>query len=542
MKVVWKIAALVAGCALAIWLLVQSTIVNSQEHERYSRDLRRLRELDAAIDQNVLKVRIGLLSYYDPLAQETAGVRRIRASLDRMPTFLDASSRAELAAALTAFDASFAEKELLVERCKSQHALLQNSLTYFPHAVSLLTSAPPGGDGPPTFAPALLQMLRDLLVYQQAGGRELASNVERQMAALEAVPAPGIARADAPTLAGALAHARMILKTKPVLDALLVEESSLPTAQRAEESYTIYQHDYEAAQSRARRYRLALYLVGLGALLAAAVATISQLRNAGRALRQSNEQLQAARRAADHANAEKSRFLANMSHEIRTPMNAIIGFSELLIENAEDEANMAALPDLRKIAGAGRQLLSLINEILDLSKVEAGKMTLNPVTFQIEEFVDDVVSTAGPLMRANANELVMECADAGEMCVDAAKLRQVLLNLIGNATKFTNRGTITLAVRRETRDGAEWVRFRVSDTGIGIAAERVHDVFEPFVQAESTTASQYGGTGLGLAISRRLCQMMGGDLTARSELGFGSEFDVFLPVRAEAGAPRAALT
>jgi signal transduction histidine kinase len=187
-------------------------------------------------------------------------------------------------------------------------------------------------------------------------------------------------------------------------------------------------------------------------------------------------------------------------------------------------------------------LLSLINEILDLSKVEAGKMTLNPVTFQVEEFVDDVVSTAEPLMRAKANELIMECAEAGEMCADAAKLRQVLLNLIGNAAKFTDRGKITLAVQREIRDGAKWVRFRVSDTGIGISAEQARKVFEPFEQAESTTASQYGGTGLGLAISRRLCQMMGGDLTVRSELGFGSEFEVFLPVRAEDGAQRPAIT
>ncbi|MDH4207903.1 MAG: response regulator, partial [Anaerolineae bacterium] len=242
---------------------------------------------------------------------------------------------------------------------------------------------------------------------------------------------------------------------------------------------------------------------------------------------------QEAREAAEAASRAKSTFLANMSHELRTPLNAIIGYSEMLAEDFQDEGLEDFVPDLQKIRAAGRHLLSLINDVLDLSKIEAGKMELYLETFEVSRLVDDVVSTAQPLLEKNANTLGVRCADdLGTMHADLTKVRQSLFNLLSNAGKFTEQGTITLDVARETVDGADWVTFRVSDTGIGMTPEQVEKLFQAFSQAEASTARKYGGTGLGLAITRRFCQMMGGDITLESELGVGSTFTIRLPAQA----------
>jgi signal transduction histidine kinase/DNA-binding response OmpR family regulator/HAMP domain-containing protein len=239
---------------------------------------------------------------------------------------------------------------------------------------------------------------------------------------------------------------------------------------------------------------------------------------------------QEAREAAEAASRAKSTFLANMSHELRTPLNAIIGYSEMLAEDFQDEGLEGFVPDLQKIRAAGRHLLSLINDVLDLSKIEAGKMELYLETFEVSHLVDDVVSTAQPLVEKNANTLGIRCADdLGTMHADLTKVRQSLFNLLSNAAKFTEQGTITLDVARETVDGTDWVTFRVSDTGIGMTPEQVEKLFQAFSQAEASTARRYGGTGLGLAITRRFCQMMGGDITVESELGVGSTFTIRLP-------------
>jgi len=236
-----------------------------------------------------------------------------------------------------------------------------------------------------------------------------------------------------------------------------------------------------------------------------------------------------ARRLAETANDAKSQFLASMSHELRTPLNAIIGYSEMLQEDAADEGHDHYLPDLQKIQGAGRHLLALINDVLDLSKIEAGKMDLFVEGFAPAEVVADVATTVRPLVERNANRLVVECAALGEMHSDATRLKQVLLNLLSNASKFTKAGTITLAA---ARTGADMLEFRVQDTGIGMTPEQLGKLFTAFAQAEASTAAKFGGTGLGLAISRRFCQLMGGDVTVESEAGRGTTFTVRLPARA----------
>jgi GAF domain-containing protein/CheY-like chemotaxis protein len=232
------------------------------------------------------------------------------------------------------------------------------------------------------------------------------------------------------------------------------------------------------------------------------------------------------------ADRHKSEFLANMSHELRTPLNAIIGYSEMLQEDAADLGAEQFTDDLRKINAAGKHLLELINAVLDLSKIEAGKMDLYLETFDVTGLVHDIAAVIQPLAGKNSNRLEIHCpTDVGTMRADLTKVRQALFNLLSNACKFTQQGTISLAVTRETAEGGEWMTFAVSDTGIGLTPEQLGRLFEVFSQADAATTRRYGGTGLGLALSRRLCRMMGGDVTAESEAGHGSTFTIRLPAR-----------
>jgi signal transduction histidine kinase len=236
------------------------------------------------------------------------------------------------------------------------------------------------------------------------------------------------------------------------------------------------------------------------------------------------------------ASQHKSQFLANMSHELRTPLNAIIGVTEMLREDAE--ALKQDLEPLDRVLGAGRHLLALINDILDLSKIEAGRMELHLESFPLVPLIEDVAKTIEPMAAKNRNRIAVDCQpDLGTVHADQTRFRQSLLNLASNANKFTEKGTITITAHQERGNCREWITIAVADTGIGMTPEQMGKLFQEFSQASSATASKYGGTGLGLAISKRFCQMMGGDITVESEPGCGSTFTIRLPRIVEAPKP-----
>jgi signal transduction histidine kinase/CheY-like chemotaxis protein len=261
-----------------------------------------------------------------------------------------------------------------------------------------------------------------------------------------------------------------------------------------------------------------------------------QLEETNRTLEQRvaerTRELADAKKSAEEANKSKSSFLAKMSHELRTPLNAIIGYSEMMLEDANDDGDAGRAEDLKKVLGAARHLLGLINDVLDISKIEAGKMELYIESFEILQLINEVGTTITPLVQKKSNTLVLDCPeDIGVMQADATKIRQMLLNLLSNSSKFTEKGTITLAVERQP-DG-ETIHMKVSDTGIGMTPEQLGRLFKAFSQADASTASKYGGTGLGLAISKQFARMMGGDITVESTVGVGTTFTVRLPLQVQ---------
>jgi adenylate cyclase len=241
------------------------------------------------------------------------------------------------------------------------------------------------------------------------------------------------------------------------------------------------------------------------------------------------DEIQDKNRQLAEASQNKSQFLSSMSHELRTPLNAIIGLTDMMATNAARFGTEKAQEPLKRVKAAGTHLLGLINQLLDLSKIEAGKLELSPESVSVAALIDEVIGTARQLAEQNKNRLVVDAAEnLGTLTVDPMRLRQILLNLLSNACKFTKEGDVTLRARK-VADSRHWVELAVADSGIGMTPEQLSRLFQEFSQAEASTAKKYGGTGLGLAITRKLARMMGGDVTVTSEPGKGSVFTVRLP-------------
>ncbi len=248
-------------------------------------------------------------------------------------------------------------------------------------------------------------------------------------------------------------------------------------------------------------------------------------------LNRMSEELNSLYRQIETASSHKSEFLANMSHELRTPLNAIIGYSEMLMEDAEDRGQEDFIPDLQKVHTSGKHLLTLSNDILDLSKIEAGKMELSLETFDVAKVIEEVTATVRPLAGKNSNILDIECGpDLGNMHTDLTKVRQILFNLLSNACKFTEQGNISLKAFRTSTVAGDILNINVQDTGIGMTETQMEKLFQPFSQVKTDISKKYGGTGLGLVITKQFCEMMGGDITVRSEYGEGTAVTVQLPL------------
>ncbi len=510
----------IGAAALLTFLFIQQRPVDLVQYRRFTDDLQVMRQLDAEINEDLLSSRYELLNSYDPFVEKLGRMRKTAADLLRIPEFVNGKDREQVGVLITAESKTVMEKTRYVDRFKSDNAVLKNSLRYFPSLIAEGTRAAlKSNDG--ELREHLATLLRDILLYDLTPHSDLNVALTGEINLLSEDAAR---RPDLSALLGALkAHALTITAFKPKVEALTRQLVSQPDARNIDAISRTCYADYERASRAGETYRMVLYLCSVALLFYCIDRAMNLVK-----FRLAVARARASTEIAEQANRAKSAFLATMSHELRTPLNAILGFSELLQMEMADEGVTKWEREMQNIQRSGRHLLALINDILDLSKIDAGKVEIASEDFQLGDVLEDVTASLRPQAAKNGNTIQVVYAPA-VVRGDMMRVQQCLLNLAGNACKFTHDGSIRIEANIENSADISWCQIAVIDTGIGISPDRVDSLFREFQQVDSSTTRKYGGTGLGLAISRRLCQKMGDDITVVSKAGQGSTFTMRFP-------------
>lgn len=518
---IW-IADYILPTGAALLFLLQwseSQSVNLGEHSQYVSALRQLQEQDARINQNLLQLRLGLLNNYDPIVNKQAGIQSLHEELALPPRFMGTNDQ-QIQAQVKKSQQLWQEKNSLIEQFNSSNSVLRNSLAYFPVAVENLSS---NSAIAPETATRLDIVLKEVLLFNLSTVPEDVFEIEQEIEQIN-----GLVEDDNSDVVSTLAHANVILEKSLETDELIEQALRIPTRQQGRLLVETYDSAYQRAVRAANLYRFGLYLLLTALVVAIAASIIFKLRTASVRLRQATEEAQVANRA-------KSQFLSNMSHELRTPLNVILGFAQLMGRNGS--LNSQQQDYLKSIDQSGEHLLSLINDVLEMSKIEAGKVSLNSHDFDLYGLLESIHTMFQFKARAKGLQLSLYKADNLPQYIfsDESKLRQVLVNLVGNAVKFTRAGSIHLRVRADDRTASTQdeesvalqnsvtLHFEVEDTGPGISTEDADVLFDPFVQAKNQVIFSEG-TGLGLPISRRFIALMGGEIALVSQVGVGSQF------------------
>lgn len=558
--------ALAATVALVAWLWVRAENLDESEHDTLVTAAEDVLRHDLAIDQELLLIRLGVVRHYDGITGAKDRRQEARARLLGAPEWFVEDELREWDAANRELDLRIARRDEVLGSWIRSHPRLKNVASGIRDVVSDVLAADAGHE-PAMRATARLAAAAFSYAQGFGAGGATASGAGQPAGALDelqaGIDAVSAARRDArddlaTDLGFLVGQARMLRRSIDEVDlhARELRTHSVGEAVRGllrvgNEAWTSERAERETFQGVL--YAVFLGLIGVGfwsmtrartAALAAAnqrleacvLERTSELEKSNEELedevaerRRVEDELRRARDDAQEATRAKSRFLANMSHELRTPLNAVIGYSELLIEEAEEEGAEFMLGDLEKISAAGKHLLELINSVLDLSKIEVGKMDVFAEEFDVAALLSETESILQPLAAKKSNRLEVRCNDVGLMNSDVTKVRQIIYNLVSNAAKFTERGKIVVTADRLPRATGDRIRFCVADSGIGMSQEQVEKVFDAFSQADSSTTRNFGGTGLGLTICREFSFLLGGAIDVESEEGKGTTFMVVLP-------------